>query len=202
MDLRRYIDRVVSNMTKDELAVLETSVPTYSRKIKEKIEQLQLVYREKQFKKMLDTGEIICEPYYVLPSTISPIDSIDSILNSLYEAEANMNDFEHQVITEISSLDNILWWHRIIERKGFYLNGFINHYPDFMVMTRSGTIVLIETKGDYLDNSDSKQKLALGKLWQANAGTDYRYFMVFKSKDLKLDGAYVLDEFVGVMKKL
>jgi len=69
-------------------------------------------------------------------------------------------------------------------------------------MTKNGTLVIIETKGDYLDNTDSKQKLLLGKLWQANAGNGYKYFMVFNNKDLKLDGAYVLDEFIGVIKKL
>ena len=69
-------------------------------------------------------------------------------------------------------------------------------------MTKGGTLVLVETKGDYLDNSDSKQKLTLGKLWQSNAGISYKYFMVFKNKDLKLDGSYVLDEFISILKKL
>ncbi len=202
IDLREYINRIVSNMTKDELAVLETSVLIYAQKIRDKIEQLQLEYREKQFKTMLETGEITCEPIYNLHNIISPVYSIDSIPNSLYEAETGMNDFEHQVITEIASLENILWWHKIIERKDFYINGFINHYPDFIVMTKGGTLVLVETKGDYLDNSDSKQKLTLGKLWQSNAGISYKYFMVFKNKDLKLDGSYVLDEFISILKKL
>lgn len=202
MDLKGYVDRIVDNMTKDELSVLETSILVYARKIKEKIEQLQLEYREKRFKTMLDTGEITCEPYYKLPMVTSPIDSIDSIPNSLYEAEANINDFEHKVITEIASLDNTLWWHRIIDRKGFCLNGFINHYADFMIMTKLGNLVLLETKGDHLANDESKQKLSLGKLWEAKAGNNYRYFMVFNNKNLKLDGAYTLDEFIGVMRKL
>lgn len=113
-----------------------------------------------------------------------------------------MNNFEHKVITEIVSLDNVLWWHRIIDRKGICLNGFINHYPDFIVMTKSGIIALIETKGDHLANDESKQKLDLGKLWESRAGNDYRYFMVFNNKDLKLNGAYTLDEFMGIMCKL
>lgn len=202
IDLKGYVDRIVNNMTKDELSVLETSIPTYARKIRDKIEKLQLEYREKQFKMMLDTGEITCEPYYNLPSFISPIDSLDSIPKSLYEAEANMNNFEHRVITEIASLDNILWWHRIIDRKGFCLNGFINHYADFMIMTKDGNLVLLETKGDHLANDDSKQKLSLGRLWEAKVGSKYRYFMIFNNKDLKLDGAYTLDEFMQIICKL
>lgn len=201
-DLLEYIDRIVYNMTKDELSILETSVPSYARKIKEKIEKLQLDYREKTFKTMLTTGEILCEPSYSFPKFISPINSVDTLPKSLYEAEANMNDFEHKVITEIVSLDNVLWWHRIIDRRGICLNGFINHYPDFIVMTKNGIMALIETKGDHLANEESKQKLDLGRLWESKAGNDYRYFMVFNNKDLRLNGAYTLDEFMGIMYKL
>lgn len=82
------------------------------------------------------------------------------------------------------------------------LNGYINHYPDFIVMTKSGKIVLIEAKGDYLDGDDSKTKLKLGRHWQAQAGNQYRYFMVFKKKDLGLDGSYTLDAFAEVLKDL
>ena len=41
----------------------------------------------------------------------------------------------------------IRWWHRNIARTGFAINGFINHYPDFIVRTRSGKIGIIEAKG-------------------------------------------------------
>ena len=71
-----------------------------------------------------------------------------------------------------------------------------------MIMTKSGILVLVDTKGDFLDNDDSKQKRRLGRRWEAKAGNKYRYFMVFKSKDVNDDGAYTLDEFVDVMKKL
>lgn len=99
-------------------------------------------------------------------------------------------------------MENVRWWHRIIDRKGFKLNGFINHYPDFIVMTKSGVLVLIETKGDHLANDENRSKLKLGRTWQAQAGKNYRYFMVFKDKTLNADGAYTVDEFVDVMKEL
>ncbi len=69
-------------------------------------------------------------------------------------------------------------------------------------MTKSGFLVLIETKGDHLWNDESRAKLHLGRMWQAQAGGQYRYFMVFKEKPVSEDGAYTLDEFVGVMKSL
>ena len=50
---------------------------------------------------------------------------------------------------------------------------------------------------------DSLRKtIALNRKWQAQAGAKYRYFMVFKEKELGLDGAYTLDTFVDVMKEL
>jgi len=34
------------------------------------------------------------------------------------------------------------------------------------------------------------------------AGRDYRYMMVFEKKEFQHDGAYTLDEFAEVIKKL
>lgn len=81
-------------------------------------------------------------------------------------------------------------------------NGYINHYPDFIVKTKSGKIILIEAKGDYLDGDDSKTKLKLGRKWQSQAGSNYRYFMVFKNKELGMDGAYTIDKFTEMFKDL
>ncbi len=113
-----------------------------------------------------------------------------------------MNQEERNLIDIVVGLGNIKWWHRIIDRKGFRLNGSINHYPDFMVMTKAGKLVLIEFKGDDRDNSDSRMKLELGRQWQAQAGPNYRYFMVFKIIDWGINGAYTIDEFVEIMREL
>ena len=202
-EIADYVRRIVFNMTDDELSAMETAIPTYALKIQKKIEILEDAYREKQFDKWLDSGKIICRESYELPAVITPAFTTDSIPYSLYEAEKDdLNNFEKSVIDLLVSYDNIKWWHRIIERKGMRLNGFINHYPDFMVMTKSGKLVLIEAKGDFLDGDDSKTKLKLGRQWQAQAGAQYRYFMVFKDKELGVDGAYTLDKFAEVAKDL
>ena len=66
---------------------------------------------------------------------------------------------------------------------------------------KSGFVLLIEAKGDDRDNSDSKQKLALGKIWEAKAGSDsFGYFMVFDSNPL--DGALSFDNFMARVKEL
>ena len=202
-EINAYVHRVVENMTEDELAAMETAIPTYARKIQDKIDGLERAYRTAQFKKWLDSGKIVCRESYALPQVITPAETIDTIPYSLYDAEKDdMNQEERNLIDVVVGLGNIKWWHRIIERKGFRLNGNINHYPDFMVMTKAGKLVLLEFKGDDRDNSDSRMKLELGRQWQAQAGSNYRYFMVFKNKNFGIDGAYTLEQFVEIMKEL
>lgn len=202
-EINDYVRRIVGGMTQDELAAMETAIPTYALKIQEKIKGLEEAYREEQFLRWLDIGKIVCRESYVLPPVITPSDTTDSIPKSLYEAEKDdMNNGEHELIDAVVALGNVKWWHRIIERKGFCLNGYINHYPDFMVMTNSGKLVLIEYKGDDRDNSDSARKLQLGRKWQSLSGSDYRYFMVFKNRDFDIHGAYTLDSFIEIMKQL
>lgn len=164
---------------------------------------MEEVYRRKLFKKWLDSGKIVCRDSYSLNKVITSSDTIESIPYSLYEAEKNdMNKFERKVIDVIVGTDNIRWWHRIIDRKDFRINGYFNHYPDFMVMSKSGKLILVEAKGDYLDGDDSRSKLDLGRKWQELAGRLYRYFMVFENKELDMDGAYTLDKFSDIMKEL
>lgn len=204
-EVNEYVRRVIAGMTDDEVSTLETSITVYAAKIQKKIDTLEDVYREKQFDKLLDSGKIICQDSYSLPKVITPVNSIDSIERSLYEAECNdMNDFEFQVINTLAAMNSVKWWHRIVDRKPgeFVINGFIHHYPDFIIMTQNGMIVMVETKGNYLWNDESKAKLRLGRKWAAEAGSKYRYFMVFKDKIVQEDGAYTLDDFVGVIRNL
>lgn len=197
-----YVKRIVGAMDKDGVAAMQSNVPTYAHKIGKKIESLEDDYREEQFFKWLDSGKIICREVYAFPELITPAQAIDAIPYSLYESEKDdMNQFERHVLDVIVSLNNVRWWHRIIDRKGFRLNGFINHYPDFIVMTKKGNIILVESKGDYLDGDDSRTKLSLGRAWQAAAGGKYRYFMVFRDKEIG-QGSYKLDDFAEVMKNL
>lgn len=200
-EVDEYVRRIVSNMTEDELAVIETSFTTYAMKIKEKIKKLQEVYMEKQFYKWLDSGKIVCQEEYSFPTVITPSTSNDSVPLSLYDAEYDKLNNEEKNIRDIfASTDSVEWWHRIIEKNGFCINAFINHYPDFIVKMKSGRIVVVEYKGDDRDNSDSKTKLKLGRQWASYAGTEYRYFMVFDSNPI--EDAYTLDDFAEMLKNI
>ena len=203
-EIKEYTRRIVENMESAALALLENALPVFAHKIQEKIENLLNAYREKQFQNSLDTGAIFCRPAYTLPKVITPAEVSGALDKSLYASEVAMNRFEQELIASVAALDNVQWWHKIAERKeySFRINGFINHYPDFLVLTTSGTAVVIEAKGDNLDNSDSAAKLRLGRKWADKAGESFRYFMVYQTKDLKFDGAFALDEFIGMMKQI
>ena len=203
-EIRDYTRRIVENMDSDTLAYLENSLPAFGRKIQYKIESLLDAYREKQFQDNLNTGAIFCRPAYKLPKFITPADVGGALDRSLYASETAMNRFEQELIAIVSALDNVKWWHKIAERKeySFCINGFINHYPDFLVLTVSGKAVIIEAKGDDRDNSDSEAKLRLGRKWADKSGNDFQYFMVYQTKDIKCDGAYALDKFIEIMKKI
>lgn len=202
-ELSNYIDRVVENMNSDELASLEKNVYGFALKIKNKINELLDEYRHNQFKHLIETGKIVCIPSFKLKSEISPIDTFSLLSKSLYSEEQSMNMFERKVIEKISSLENIKWWHRNIERNEFCINGFINHYPDFIVMTKSGIVVMIETKGEHLtSNDDSKEKAELGKIWQSQAGNKYRYYMVSENDIASNPDAISFEKFLGIIKDL
>lgn len=83
--------------------------------------------------------------------------------------------------------DNILRWHHPKPRdlREFKINGFIDMYPDFIIVTESGKILMVETKGDHLDNEDTAKKNKLGNMWFSEAnktGKEYEYYLVFERK--------------------
>ena len=94
-------------------------------------------------------------------------------------------------------MENIAFWTRNIERKGFKINGFINHYPDFIIETKSGKTILLETKGDHLD---AEQKIRLGRKWVEKAGNNFKYFLVYEKRVVA--DAYTLDQFINLLRDM
>jgi len=204
-DIKKFIERVLEDMDEDNIAKLKEDPYLYVEKIKKYVEGFEEKHWHEVFFKRLSNGKIFLSPQYSLPMSIMPEPSTTSIPDSLYVAEKkDMNPTEIEVLNSIISKRDIVWWHRIIEKdpQEFRINGFMNHYPDFMMRTRSGKILMIEVKGDHLDGSNSVGKLELGTKWATLAGADYRYFMIFKKRELGIDGAYQLDDFIETMKEI
>ena len=202
-DLEVYVDRIIQNLTEDQLTDMEQTPGIYVLKINKKVNSLLNEYAKKMFYEWVEQDKISCQPSYKLPREISPTNTIASIPKSLYNEEEKFDtEYERKVVMELSSLNNIKWWHRNMARKGFAINGAVNAYPDIMVRTESGKLLLIETKGDQLENSESREKAETGAKWAEMAGRMYKYYMVFETKNSGYNGAYSYEEFMRIVKEL
>jgi type III restriction enzyme len=207
-DIKQYLTRIVQVMSPEQREDCLERDYAYIKLISAKIQSLAHEYAAKEFTLLLATRNLRLQPSFAFPSSITPSDNAPAISKSLYVTEGSINNLESKVIRSVAELDNVVWWHRNLERgKGFLINGFVNHYPDFIVLTANKTLVVIETKGDDRDNSDSKDKLKLGQTWadQANqisheTGFRYHYMMVFENNSI--DGAFVLGDALKLVGKL
>ena len=202
-ELKAYINRIVDDMDKAQLAAMEKAPLGYAAKIRDKIETLLEAHYRETFEKWLETERIVCMPSFRLPASIHPASNTDIYARSLYTAEdGDMNKLEQKLIVELTALPNVRWWHRNIARQGFAINGFIKHYPDILIMTQSGKLICAETKGEHLKNDDSREKIALGQAWRTAAGKDFRYYMVFENEENLLPGAVSMSQFIDTVKAL
>jgi type III restriction enzyme len=199
-EVKSYVNRILEQMPTENLKDCLERDFLYASKIKLKIIELSTNYKIKQFSAAIDSNKIITKPNYILPEAITPSSVSVGIPKGLYVDETSMNGFEGEVINKIAGLENTVFWHKIIEKKGLKINGFVNHYPDFLILTSRGKIILVESKGDDRDNSDSANKLKLGKFWENLSGSDFKYFMVFNEKPF--DNAYKLDEVIKIISQL
>jgi type III restriction enzyme len=201
-DLTRYVSRVFESLSDDQIRDIIKNEFIYIQKIRNKINDLGAAYSKVRFKILLDANEVFVKENFSFTESINPLSPSTPIGKSLYEMEDSMNIFEQDMIMTIATLDNVVFWHRNLSRgKGFFINGYYrDHYPDFILSTKKGNIILIETKGDHLDNDDSKDKNKLGKIWAEKSGDKYKYFMVFQTKTV--ENCYTANTIIEVLKRL
>jgi type III restriction enzyme len=207
-DVKAYLRRIIETMTPEQRGDCLDNDYVYVRKIKDKVNSLADSHGSKKFGEWLTIKKLELQPSFVFPSTISPSENAPAISKSLYVREGKVNNLEATVIRGVAELENVVWWHRNLERgKGFCINGFVNHYPDFMVMTSNKNVIVIETKGDDRDNTDSKEKLKLGKAWENGAnqighstGYRYHYMMVFETNPI--EGAHLHSDVLRLVAAL
>ena len=202
-ELQKYVSRVFDNLSKDQIRDIVDNDFIYVKRIKDKITALTNEYsKDRFFKYYVKTNRVFVKENFTFKSSLSFLSPSTTISKSLYDREASMNSYEQKMIMEVASLDNIVFWHRNLERgKGFALNGFnSNHYPDFVLYTKKGNIILLETKGDVYDNDDSRDKNILGTTWEKLAGDKYKYFMVFETKEV--ENTYTAKGVIEVLRGL
>lgn len=194
-DIIEYINRVLQNFSDADLNNMMNSQALYADKIKQKISELSAKYIENEFDKALDQDKIELKPTYEILEKLNLSVVAKPLPKTLHEREKNVNGFEEEVINAVANMENVEFWTRNREKKDFCINGFINHYPDFIIKTKNGKIILLETKGDHLD---AEKKIKLGKKWAEKAGNEYRYCLVYRNR--MVEGAYTKDEFLNSLE--
>lgn len=198
--LKKYIKAILERKNSDELIALAANIGDTIEAFKTKINELADQSRERSFFSMITVDKIFAEPLYTFPDSIILPQTCVPLKKSLYKAEGAVNPFEYRVIQKVADLDNILFWHRNPSAKGFCINGFINHYPDFIIFTKGGKVIMLETKGDDRRSPESIARLKVGKAWAQLAGNNYRYYMVFDTKSM--EGAYSLNQFIDILSQI
>lgn len=199
-ELTEYITRVLARSPESTLEYIKHSPYNAGAQIREKLQILMDAYREKKFDDMVSRDLIIASDTWkfrdqiILPSTSLPL------AKSLYEKEGTMNDYEQSFIESISHLPNIVFWYRNEPRSGFVINGWINHYPDFLLYTTSWKIIALETKWGDRDNSDSRAKLKLWKVWESLSHGKCKYFMIFQANPI--EGAHTVENIITILQGL
>lgn len=194
-EIKIYIERVLESFNDTAFNHMLNNSTPYAAKIKAAIQNHADTYVHKEFLSKVDSDKIILKPTYTFKKQKPYSAKGKSIAKGLYEPEENFNNFEAEVVNELANLDNVEFWTRNKERADFCINGFINHYPDFIIKTQKGKIVLLETKGDHLD---AAKKIELGNLWASKAGNEYRYCLVYE--DRNVEGAYTKEKFLSQMR--
>ena len=96
-----------------------------------------------------------------------------SLFEDIYKEEFKFNDLEKKVAWYLDEDSAIKWWHRIIEKQDWHLQGWQKNkiYPDFLICLKSsknGTahFSILETKGEHLiGNPDTEYKKKLFNLF-------------------------------------
>lgn len=91
------------------------------------------------------------------------------IQRSLFDIvpEENLNELEKSVAIYLDKQEKLLWWYRNMSKQDYHIQGWKKNkiYPDFIASkinpadeTDYGNVYVLETKGLYLKNDDTKYK--------------------------------------------
>ena len=195
--LAQYIGRVVDDMDMPVVEECYKSASDVARAVADAVRSLADDFCEACFGKLLSRGDVRLEPEYRFPESVVQANPMTSYDKGLYEAEdGRVDGLERRMVDLLANSQRVKWWHRVVERKAgeFSINGFVNHYPDFLALRNDGVLMAIETKGEHL-GEDAKRKLRLGTRWADMAGAGFQYFMVFEREAPDADNAFTLAEF-------
>ena len=186
---QKYILKTVDSLIKNTKYKLKDLAPNYiilQNQIEEKILEVELNKSLKTWKYLIKSKSLsLKQEFHNFPKTMN-LENIlpDKLKRHLYEKAGNLNKEERDLAINIDNIKNVRWWYRNRERQDFFIQGWKPHrfWPDFIIETKKGKIIVVEYKGGHLMNPDTEYKKELGTKWANLAGKNYEFHLVVKDE--------------------
>ncbi|HLO98303.1 MAG TPA: hypothetical protein VK171_06885, partial [Fimbriimonas sp.] len=153
--------------------------------------------------------DLVAEPWWKMPVQ----EQITGTRRDVYDFEKNLfdpvyenelNNLERTVACYLDRQEMVWWWYRnVVKGQGYGLQGWKRNriYPDFIVAkgTEEGidAWVILETKGDHLDGSDTQYKAAVGaklaSAYRSNETAEVGQLRLFKASGREYKFAIVAE---------
>jgi hypothetical protein len=142
-------------------------------------------HAKKKFDAALNKKNVGVVAGTAFPDTIMLKQPVQREFNkNLYERIDPLNGEESEFVDrlDLEKLPNIDFWVRNREKiDPFYIQGWKKgkFYPDFIAVTKKGTIIAFEWKGgDRVSNEDTAYKVEIGELWEKLGKGKLKFFLV------------------------
>ncbi len=187
-DKNAFIEKAINNQIKKHKRSLpELSVNRYllADRLSVAISEVLEKHTKKVFADLISKKKITVGLFEEFPSTIALKSPVPKVFNkNLYERIDGINGEERVFVERIDlgALDNIEFWVRNREKVDpFFIQGWKKgkFYPDFVAVTKKGTIVALEWKGeDRISNEDTAYKVEIATEWEKLGKGNQRFFLV------------------------
>lgn len=183
-EVRNYIRTAVSNLS-SRYPIAELFQLKFSLRdaIDRSIENYLNIYAKLQFDRLLAEKRFILDlkQSYAIDKTLEIYNPYpETFQRSIFENVGKLNQEEYRLAKAIDDLDNVKWWFRNLNKGGFFIQGYLpsSLNPDFILETKSGTVVVLEYKGEHLADRAYKEKI--GNIW-GGINEKYKFMMVTKT---------------------
>ena len=187
-DKTKFIEKALGHQFKTHsLSELSINRFVLRDKLDETMNQKIEEYTKNRFYELIKAKNIFLRETEDFPQKIIvPEKETEKFKKNIYAAVGKLNKEELNFVSRLDSetLPNILCWVRNKEKQNFYLQGWKRNkfYPDFIALTKKGTIIVLEWKGeDRTGSEDTKYKQEIAEAWQELGKGRCAFFLVNNS---------------------
>ena len=185
-DKTKFISSAIEHQLKSR-TLSELSVNRYvlAERMNGVIINILETHAKNRFDAFLHGKKIWTKPYDAFPETITIKQVVPQEFNkNYYKRIDKLNNEELSFLRrlDLGALENIKHWVRNREKiDPFYIQGWQKNkfYPDFVAVTKKGSILALEWKGeDRVSSDDTKYKVEIGNIWSKLGGNKLHFFLV------------------------